>query len=272
MLTLWMRDERSAQRRLLPIAARRRSGRNSRSGGWNGVRVAILEDEAAHADLLTAVVESEGHTVARFHSGREVVARLRQETFDLLLLDWNLPDLSGLEVLNWVRSSLSSPPPVLMITARNAADDIVRALDAGADDFVVKPIDRNVLTARIRAVLRRAYPSEVATGRETFAGYEFDPMTETVTWSGQSAKLTSKEFALALTLFRNLNRPLGRSYLMESIWGRHPNLATRTLDAHVSRVRTKLSLRPEFGYRLAPVYSYGYRLEATHEQTDEPNP
>lgn len=233
------------------------------------MRVAILEDESAHADLIEAVLRAEAHSAVRFRAGRELIARLRQETFDLLLLDWNLPDLSGLEVLNWVRTSLASPPPVVMITARNAAADVVSALDGGADDFVVKPIERNVLTARIRAVLRRAYPSETAVGRETVAGYQFDPMTETVSWSGQSAKLTSKEYALALTLFRNLNRPLGRAYLLESIWGRHPNLATRTLDAHVSRVRRKLRLRPEFGYRLAPVYSYGYRLEAIHGQPEE---
>lgn len=235
------------------------------------MRVAILEDESAHADLIEAVLRAEGHVVAAFKTGRELIARLRQETFDLLLLDWNLPDLSGLEVLTWVRGSLASPPPVVMITARNAANDIVAALDGGADDFVVKPIERNVLTARIRAVLRRAYPAETAAGLETIAGYQFDPMAETVSWEGGAAKLTSKEFFLALTLFRNLNRPLGRSYLLESIWGRHPNLATRTLDAHVSRVRNKLSLRPEFGYRLAPVYSYGYRLETTHDQADEAN-
>ncbi|HMP63298.1 MAG TPA: response regulator transcription factor, partial [Phenylobacterium sp.] len=179
----------------------------------------------------------------------------------ILLLDWNVPGLSGLELLAWIRRTLSPPPGVLMVTARNSAHDIVTALDAGADDFIVKPVDRAVLLARMSAVLRRLQSAESAATGETIAGFLFEPATTTVVTPDGPCLLTAKEFALALTLFRNANRPLSRAYLMETVWGRRPDLATRTLDAHVSRLRSKLNLHPEQGYRLAPVYSFGYRLE-----------
>ena len=129
-----------------------------------------------------------------------------------------------------------------MITARASAEDIVTALDAGADDFIIKPIERSILLARVNAVLRRAYPSGATMRPETFGDHLFDPMAETVTYGEKTVKLTSKEFALALAFFRNMNRPLGRAYLLETVWGRNPDLPTRTLDAHVSRIRAKLDL------------------------------
>ncbi|MDP1616765.1 response regulator transcription factor [Phenylobacterium sp.] len=236
------------------------------------MRVAILEDDPAHGDLVEAALRSENHTCLRFTSGAPLLVRLRQETFDLLVLDWNVPGPSGLDVLAWARANLQAPPPVLMITARASAEDIVTALDAGADDFIVKPIERSILLARVNAVLRRAYPSGAALRQETFGEHQFDPMTETVSCAGEPKKLTTKEFALALAFFRNLNRPLGRAYLLETVWGRNPDLPTRTLDAHVSRIRAKLNLRPALGYRLAPVYSYGYRLEAISKAVEESSP
>lgn len=229
------------------------------------MRVAVLEDDPVQSDLVIRVVESAGHTAVTFASGRALLSKLRQETFDLLILDWNVPDLDGIEVTAWVREHMKPPPPVLMLTARSAAEDIVRGLNAGADDFLVKPIEPQVLRARIQAVLRRAYPVELNARSEDFNGVVFDPLNLVVTVDGEPVQLTSKEFALALVFFRNLHRALGRAYLLETVWGRSPDLATRTLDAHVSKIRAKLKLRPENGFRLAPVYSYGYRLERLSE-------
>ena len=148
-----------------------------------------------------------------------------------------------------------------MLTARTAAEDIVAALDAGADDFVIKPVEPIVLAARVNALLRRAYPVEEHTTTVAIGAYVFDPLRLTATWPGGEARLTAKEYALALVFFRNLHRPLGRVYLLETVWGRNPDLESRTLDAHVAKIRGKLDLRPDNGFRLSPVYSYGYRLE-----------
>lgn len=233
------------------------------------MRVAILEDESAQADLVVRILSSVGHSCVPFATGPALMAKLRQETFDLLILDWNVPGgVSGLDVTTWARAHLTPPPPILMVTARSEAEDIVAGLNAGADDFLVKPIDPSVLLARVHAVLRRAYPPELETRVETFGSVSFDPLLSVASVDGERVQLTAKEYDLALVFFRNMHRALGRSYLLETVWGRNPDLATRTLDAHVSKIRIKLGLRPERGFKLAPVYSYGYRLERVSDESD----
>lgn len=232
------------------------------------MKVAILEDEEPQAALVASVVRREGHACVLFNSGTKLLTKLRQETFDLLILDWNVPGLSGVEVAAWARQNLSPSPPILMITARSGAEDVVEGLNAGADDFIIKPVAAEVLVARVAALLRRAYPAERTTGAEIFGPFTFDPLALTAHWDGRDAQLTAKEYGLAVVFFRNLNRPLGRAYLLETVWGRNPDLATRTLDAHVSKIRTKLELRPQAGFKLAPVYSYGYRLESLMNYQD----
>jgi DNA-binding response OmpR family regulator len=229
------------------------------------MRVAVLEDDAVQADLVIRSIEVLGHNCTTFTSGAALTSKLRQETYDLLILDWNVPDVQGIEVLAWAHQHLSPPPAMLMLTGRSEVEDVVAALNAGADDFLIKPIEPQVLRARVQAVLRRAYPTDRSVRPEAFGRIGFDPVKQCATVDGAEVPLTSKEFALALAFFRNLHRPLGRAYLLESVWGRRHDLASRTLDAHVSKIRAKLNLRPEKGYRLAPVYSYGYRLERLHE-------
>lgn len=225
------------------------------------VRVAALDDDQAQLDAATAAVQAAGHACIGFSSAKALIAELRRESFDLLVLDWNLPEMSGLEVLAWTRKNLTEPPPVLLLTSRSAEADIVEGLNAGADDYVVKPFQASVLQARVAALLRRAYPRPANERIETFGVYRFDIPAESVTVDGDAVALTAKEFGLALLLFRNTHRALSRGHILEAVWGRNPDLPTRTLDMHISRVRTKLNLRPENGFRLVPVYSYGYRLE-----------
>lgn len=225
------------------------------------MRIAILEDDLALADYVEKALSEAGHSSALFVDGRQLVQAMRRETFDILILDWNVPGLSGNEVLQWMQENLEARPPALMLTSRSAEEDIVAGLAAGADDYVVKPVAPAVLLARVNALGRRAYPSPPPGGVETFGGYRFDTRSETVAVAGQPVALTAKEFALALLLFRNMHRPLSRAYIFEVLWGRNPDLPTRTLDAHISNVRTKLNLRPGNGYKLVPIYAYGYRLE-----------
>lgn len=226
------------------------------------MRIAILEDDLALADYVEKALSESGHSSALFADGQQLVQAMRRETFDILILDWNVPGLSGHQVLQWMQENLEARPPALMLTSRSAEEDIVAGLAAGADDYVVKPVASAVLLARVNALGRRAYPSPPPGGVETFGDYRFDTRSETVEITGQPTALTAKEFALALLLFRNMHRPLSRAYIFEALWGRNPDLPTRTLDAHISNVRTKLNLRPGNGYKLVPIYAYGYRLEA----------
>ncbi len=232
------------------------------------MRIALLEDEAEIARQIEQTTFSAGHSCQLFRMGRALVTCLRRDSYDLLLLDWNLPDMSGYEILTWAKENLSPCPPIIMITSRADDADVVSALEAGADDYVIKPFEPTVLSARIKAVLRRSYGEEPqALGREKLHGVTFDHADCTVSLHGEDFTLTAKEFALAMVLFRNVHRAMSRPHLLEAVWGRNPDLATRTLDVHISRLRTRLGLRPERGFRLTPVYNYGYRLEVV-----EPSP
>ncbi|PZQ63231.1 MAG: DNA-binding response regulator [Phenylobacterium zucineum] len=225
------------------------------------MRIAILEDDEAQAVAVSGLLSDAGHNCSAFRTSQLLMKALRRDTFDLLLLDWNLPDLSGIEMIAWVRENNAAPPPILLLTSRSDEADVVTGLNAGADDYVIKPAPGSVLLARVAALLRRAYPDHSAGGVEEFDGYRFDVPAGVLTVDGEVLALTAKEFGLAHMLFRNTHRALSRTHLLEAVWGRNPDLPSRTLDMHISRIRSKLRLRPENGFRLTPVYSYGYRLE-----------
>jgi DNA-binding response OmpR family regulator len=227
------------------------------------VRIALIEDDPSLADLVSATVESAGHSCHHYADSRSARVALRQESFDLLLMDWHLPDGEGVDVLRWAHQNLDPCPPVIMVTSRSDDQAIVTALEAGADDYVVKPIVPAVLLARVAAVLRRTYKSAaVPGGIETHFGVAFDHAECTVTIAGEMLTLTLKEFRLALLLFQNMHRPLSRTHLLEAVWGRNPDLPTRTLDVHISRLRSRLGLG-DAGFKLTSIQSFGYRLEMT---------
>ena len=224
------------------------------------MRIAILEDDPDQLALLKRWISDDGHDVHGWLSGREAMKQAGRESFDLFMLDWQVPDVSGAEVLKWLRANVSKTVPVLFVTVRDSEQDIVFALENGADDYMVKPVRRQELIARVRALLRRAYPVEEQK-QLSFPPFEIDIQRSEVRKNGTKIELTPKEFELTVTLFRNMGRLLSRGHLQETVWGRSADLATRTVDTHVSQVRKKLDLKPESGYRVVPVYNYGYRLE-----------
>lgn len=226
------------------------------------MRIAIADDDEAARAFLIELLTQGGQSCASFRNGRELITALQRDTFDLLVIDWTMPERDGLDVMQWARDNLACCPPIIVLTNRAAKDDIVTCLNLGADDYIVKPELPHVIAARINAVLRRTAPRpQTEVQFERFGDYTFDKLREVVAFDGVEANLTSKEFALARLLFRNMHRALSRSYLLETLWNSTADVHTRTLDMHVSRVRSKLRLRPEHGYRLLPIFSYGYRLE-----------
>lgn len=225
------------------------------------MKIAVLDDDHSQSELVCQVLTSAGHTCHAFSEGKEVLAHLRRESVDMLIIHWQTPEVSSAEVLHWVRDRLPGNLPVLFMTSRSSEDDIVAGLAAGADDYMIKPIRRGELVARVQALLRRAYPTQHVVEQIQFGDYVFEARTGRLTVKGNLIELTQKEFDLALLFFRNIGRPLSRAYILEAVWARDVEVPSRTMDTHVSRVRTKLKLRPEHGFKLAPVYSYGYRLE-----------
>ena len=224
------------------------------------MRISILEDDPDQLALLTRWISEAGHDVHAYESSREAMKQAGRESFDLFMLDWQVPEVSGAEVLTWLRANVSKTVPVLFVTVRDSEQDIVYALEHGADDYMVKPVRRQELLARVHALLRRAYPSEEKK-LLAFPPFDIDIQRGEVRREGNKIDLTPKEFELTVALFRNIGRLLSRGHLQETVWGRSGDLATRTVDTHVSQVRKKLDLRPESGYRVVPIYNYGYRLE-----------
>ena len=224
------------------------------------MRIAILEDDPDQLALLQRWLAQDGHDVHGYLTGRETMMRAARESFDLFVLDWQVPDVPGTEVLQWVRNNVSRTVPILFVTVRDSEQDIVFALESGADDYMIKPARQNELLARVHALLRRAYPREDEK-LLSFPPFEIDIQRSEIRRASARIELTPKEYDLAVVLFRNIGRLMSRGHLQESVWGRAGELATRTVDTHVSQVRKKLDLHAETGYRVVPVYNYGYRLE-----------
>ena len=231
------------------------------------MRVAVAEDEVELAAQVATILENVGMTTETFTNGKSIQTALKRDTYDVVLLDWNMPDLPGIDVLTWAVDTLDAPPRFIMLTARGGQGDIVNALEAGACDYIVKPESPAIIVARVNAVARRGTTPE----RERlniYGPFTFDNLERTVSVNGDQVRLTAKEFDLANLLFRNVNRPLSRSYLLAEIWGSSEGVETRTLDMHISRVRSKLGLRAETGFAIQSVFGFGYRLESFAGQRD----
>lgn len=226
------------------------------------MRIALLEDDAAQAETLASWLREAGHDVHVFAAGRDLRRQIGRESFDTFLIDWMLPDQSGHEVLRWLRQERGDMAPAIFVTSRDAEEDIVAGLNAGADDYMVKPIRRLELLSRLEAIWRRNRQTDHGHDVIDITPYRLNLAQRTIHCNGKPIEgLTDKEFALAAFLFQNPGRLLSRGHLLESVWGINASVPTRTLDTHISRLRKKLELHPANGYRLAPAYNFGYRLE-----------
>lgn len=225
------------------------------------MRIAALDDEICQLELIRHTMEGIGHECRVFEDPKALLRELRQQTYDLLILDWSLPDMEGPVVVRWLREELGSRLPVLFVTNRREEADMVEGLGAGADDFMVKPIRVGELQARVKALLRRAYPAQHET-EIVFGAYRFIPTSHMLLVNDKPVELKHREYELALFLFQNLGRLLSREHLREAVWGASAETPSRSLDTHISRLRSKLDLRPTNGFLLSAIYGLGYRLEA----------
>lgn len=225
------------------------------------ISIGILEDDKDQSDLLELWLAEAGYDVFASAAGRDFVRAMQSRGFDLIVLDWMVPEMDGLEVLKWIRHHVRERVPVVFLTARDEEEQIVTALEAGADDYVTKPARRQELLARVGALARRSGLMDEQPDTLTVGEFDLDCRIGQVKKNGEGIKLTGREFELAWFLFSNLSKILSREYLLRQIWSINTAVHTRTVDTHASRLRSKLGLRPENGWKLSSVYHYGYRLE-----------
>jgi two-component system phosphate regulon response regulator PhoB len=202
--------------------------------------VLLVEDESAQREVLTYNLEAEGFQVIVAHSGDEALLLVQEETPDLILLDWMLPNVSGIEVCRQVKARPETRGiPVIMLSARSEELDRVRGLETGADDYVVKPYSVAELMARLRTQLRRTRPASLGE-RLVFGDILLDAGEHRVYRAGQPVQLGPTEFRLLSTLMEKPGRVWSREQLLDRVWGRDIYVDTRTVDVHIGRLRKAL--------------------------------
>ncbi|MGU7783847.1 response regulator transcription factor [Burkholderia sp. PU8-34] len=225
------------------------------------MRIALIDPDARHAALLNRLLFAGGHVCHLFQSSARFFQWLATDTCDMLItVDW-AGDQPAEEVIPRARAILPGLPAIAVMRMPRESE-IVSCLHAGADDCVVKPVSGPELLARVNALMRRAGVRRPPNrSRDTYGEYAFDATHCLARFGDEIVALTPKEFRFALLLFANLSRPVSRAHILETVWARRRDMKSRTLDTHASRLRSKLKLLPERGYRLLPLYGYGYQLD-----------
>lgn len=220
------------------------------------MRILVIEDEKRIGDFLGRGLESAGYAVDLANDGKTGLAFTHESDYDLIILDLNLPDMDGLEVLERIRNRKVFPP-VLILSARNAVDDRVKGLELGADDYLVKPFAFVELLARVRALLRRGQPTPE---RLQVGDLLLDCIRRKVTRGGQSIELAPKEFSILEYMMRNPGRPLSRTMIVEHVWDMDYDGLTNIVDVYIRHLRSKI----DEGYSTRLIHTVrgiGYMME-----------
>jgi two-component system phosphate regulon response regulator PhoB len=229
-------------------------------------RILIVEDEDALAMLLRYNLEAEGYEVETVARGDEADTRLKESVPDLLILDWMLPALSGIEICRRLRARAETRAlPIIMLTARGEENERIRGLGTGADDYIVKPFSVPELVARVGALLRRASPERTATQLQ-YGDIELDREKKRVSRGGRPVDLGPTEFRLLEFLLERPGRVFSRAQLLDGVWGNNVYIDDRTVDVHVGRLRKALN----HGHASDPIRTVrgsGYALDDRFGET-----
>lgn len=226
-------------------------------------RILIIEDELPMRTALADLLQAHDYRVITAADGAVGLERALTEKPDLLLLDVMMPKLDGFRVCREVRRHAPGMP-ILMLTAKGQVDDRVEGLDAGADDYLVKPFSSRELLARVRALLRRMEQSGARVERIAFGDVEVDFAAQRCTRGGKPLDLTLKEFGMLKLLAEHAGQPVSRERFLESVWGYNAYPTTRTVDNQILSLRAKLEPEPARPRFILTVHGLGYRLEMTN--------
>ena len=223
-------------------------------------RILMVEDEEKMARMLSRVLREEGYVVETAGDGRAGLSRALDDSFDLLIVDWMLPERSGVQMVRGLRA-VDIHTPVLMLTARGQVEDRVEGLDAGADDYLPKPFALKELLARVRALTRRPRETGETAKKEISAGdVVLDPVRHVVRRYGEHIGLTAKEFALLAALMQRPGQIFSRSVLLDTVWGVPGEVSTSVVELYISYLRRKLDRNGEPS-RIRTIRGVGYTFE-----------
>ena len=225
--------------------------------------VAILEDIVTQAGVVAGWLNKAGYETEVRHDGESFVELVRTQRVDVLLLDWDVPGKSGIDVMRWARESFADALPIIMMTQHDGENDIVFGLNNGADDYLIKPLRERELIARVGAQARKYYPETQRAKIVEVGKFALDTSAHAATVDGVPVELSQREFDIALMLFESVGRIVTKDMMIKRIWGGVDRKYDATLATYVSKLRTSLGLRPKNGLAIATVYNYGYRLERT---------
>jgi DNA-binding response OmpR family regulator len=223
-------------------------------------KILLVEDEPDFSIIIGEWLRNEHHVVEVVETGEEAVDRLKFYKYDIVILDWMLPGLSGLEVCKNYRAG-GGTTPILLLTAKKHVDEKEQGLDAGADDYLTKPFEMKELSARIRALLRR--PSAFSGSVLQVGSLSLEPTTFKVTRSGEEIPLLPKEFALLEFMMRHPNQVFSAEALLDRVWSSDSEASPETIRTYIKRLRKKIDLEGQQSI-LSTVHGVGYKLEAPH--------
>ena len=225
----------------------------------------LVEDDASISDLESYALKSAGFGVCAFADSDSFRRALQQSKPDLVILDWMLPGESGIEILQALRAdSATEALPVLLVTAKNSELDIVKGLDAGADDYLTKPFGILELISRVRALLRRTHRTNHPAAALFFGPISIDDSTHTAAVNGKPVELTFKEYALLELLLAQAGKVVTREEIFSRVWNMDTEIESRTLDMHIRTLRQKLG---DAGSYVQTIRKVGYKLEAPQHET-----
>src|ERR687892_2657770 len=222
-------------------------------------RVLIIEDEEKMSRTLARVLREEGYVAETANEGRTGLSRALEDSFDLLIVDWMLPERSGVQIVRGLRAA-EVGTPVLMLTARDQVEDRVEGLDAGADDYLPKPFALPELLARVRALTRRPWGEEKEGAILAAGDVTLDPVRHVVRHRGETVDLTAKEFGLLATLLQRPGQVFTRPVLLDTVWGASPEVYANIVDLYVSYLRKKLDGEGDTSH-IRTVRGVGYTFE-----------
>lgn len=216
--------------------------------------ILLVEDNKELADLLTDFLRAEGYTVSAVDSGKRAVELFEKYGAKLVVLDINLPDVNGFAVCSKLRENTDTP--ILIVSCRTEKEDKLTGLGLGADDYIEKPYDIDILLAKIKGIFKRRYQQDIISAD----GVTLNLANRTATIDGETVVLTSKEFDLLALLVENQGKTMKKEYLFSTVWGTDSDSELQTLHVHINRLRSKLGDDPKKAKRLLTVWGVGYKF------------